>query len=61
MIPLNLIFTVHFLGSPREVVIDMLIPAIIPFNLIKAVINSVVAGLIFVPLQKILKNAKLLS
>ncbi len=60
MIPLNLIFTVHFLGSPREVVIDMLIPAIIPFNLFKAVLNSVVAGIVFVPLQKILKKAKLL-
>lgn len=60
MIPLNLIFTVHFLGSPREVVMDMLVPAIIPFNLFKAVLNSVVAGILFVPLQKILKNANLL-
>ncbi|MBQ6864391.1 MAG: ECF transporter S component [Clostridia bacterium] len=60
MIPLNLIFTVHFLGTPREVVVDMLIPAIIPFNLFKAVLNSVVSAITFVPLQKILIKSKLL-
>ncbi len=60
MIPLNLIFTVHFLGTPREVVVDMLVPAIIPFNLFKAVLNSVVAGLVFIPLQKILAKSNLL-
>ena len=60
MIPLNLIFTVHFLGSPRDAVIDMLLPAIIPFNLFKAVLNSAVAGLLFVPLKQILSKTKLL-
>lgn len=60
MIPLNLIFTVHFLGTPREAVISMLIPAIIPFNLFKAVINSVVSAITYIPLQKILTKSKLL-
>lgn len=40
MIPMNLWLTVVFMGTPRSVVIDMLIPAIIPFNLIKAGLNS---------------------
>ncbi len=60
MIPLNLIFTVHFLGTPREVVVDMLVPAIIPFNLFKAVLNSAVSSLVFLPLQKILAKGNLL-
>lgn len=60
MIPLNLIFTVHFLGTPREVVVDMLVPAIIPFNATKAVLNSIVSGIVFVPLKAILEKSKLL-
>ena len=40
MIPMNLWLTVVFMGTPRSVVVDMLIPAIIPFNLIKAGLNS---------------------
>ena len=47
MIPLNLIFTVHFLGVPREVVVSMLEPTIIPFNLLKAGINSVVTFVVY--------------
>lgn len=39
MIPLNLIFTVHFLGTPREAVIALLPTVIVPFNLIKAGLN----------------------
>ena len=42
MIPLNLIFTVYFLGISRDVVVSMLFPIIIPFNLIKAGTNSVI-------------------
>ena len=47
MIPLNLIFTVRFLGVPREAVMAMLLPTIIPFNLIKAGINSVVTFVVY--------------
>lgn len=35
MIPLNLVFTGIFMGTGVEAVVKMLIPAIIPFNLIK--------------------------
>lgn len=47
MIPLNLIFTVHFLGVPREAVVAMLIPTIIPFNLIKALVNSTITFIVY--------------
>lgn len=47
MIPVNLIFTGIFMGTGVQTVIKMLIPAIIPFNLLKAGINAVIAGLIF--------------
>ncbi len=42
MVPLNLIITVHVYGQPQEVVMAALIPAIIPFNLLKAAINSAI-------------------
>lgn len=47
MVPLNLIFTVHFYGVPQEVVVAGLIPITIPFNLIKAGLNSVIMFLVY--------------
>lgn len=52
MIPLNLIFTVRFLGVPREAVMAMLIPTIIPFNLIKAGLNSIVTFVVYKSVSK---------
>ena len=47
MIPMNLIFTVHFFGVPREAVIALLPSAIIPFNAIKTVANSILTFLLY--------------
>ena len=47
MIPMNLWLTVEFLGTPREMVEQLLIPAIIPFNLIKAGLNCVLSAIAF--------------
>lgn len=55
MIPLNLIFTVMFMGVPQEAVVAMLLPAIIPFNLIKAGINSVLTFFVYKPVSKAMK------
>ena len=35
MIPMNYIFTVHVYGTPKDVVDAIMLPGIIPFNLIK--------------------------
>ncbi len=56
MIPLNLVFTGIFLGAGVETVVGMLMPAIIPFNLLKAGINSVVTFAVFTPIKSILKK-----
>ena len=58
MIPMNLIFTVEFLGTPRQVVMDMLVPAIIPFNLLKGGLNCVISGLLFQALVPFLRRNK---
>lgn len=41
------------MGTGVEAVVKMLIPAIIPFNLIKACLNSVLTFLLFIPVNKI--------
>ena len=52
MVPANLFFTVRFWGFPREQVVDLLLPGIIPFNLIKSGINSVIVFLIYKPVSR---------
>ena len=56
MIPLNLVFTGIFLGAGTKAVAQMLIPAIIPFNLLKAGINSAVTFAVFPPISKLLNK-----
>ena len=59
MIPLNLIFTPMYLGVPVQSVKEMLLPVIVPFNLIKGAINAAAVTIIFLPLNKILKKTHL--
>lgn len=56
MIPLNLVFTGIFLGAGTKTVVGMLMPAIVPFNALKAGINSAVTFAIFIPCSKALKK-----
>ncbi|HML68376.1 Riboflavin transporter RibU [bioreactor metagenome] len=56
MIPMNLIFTVHFFGVPREAVIALLPTAIIPFNAIKTVANSIITFLLYKRVAKLLEK-----
>ena len=42
MIPLNLVFTPIYTGMPRGAVAQMILPAILPFNAIKAFANATI-------------------
>lgn len=48
----NLFVTPYFLGVPLQAVKEMMFPVIIPFNVIKALINSTVSFIIAKPLEK---------
>ncbi|MBR5259032.1 MAG: ECF transporter S component [Eggerthellaceae bacterium] len=48
----NLLLTPAWLGVPLQAVIDMVIPILIPFNLLKAILNSVLTLAIY----KIISN-----
>lgn len=56
---MNLILTPIYMGTPVDVVIGMMIPIIIPFNLLKAGINAVVTALIYKKIHKFLKKINL--
>lgn len=52
MIPMNFIFTVHFFGVPMEIVKEMMVPVIIPFNAVKAGLNTVISFAVYQMLIK---------
>ena len=47
MIVMNLVFTPLFMQTDIETVAAMLIPAIIPFNLIKAGVNAIITFIVY--------------
>lgn len=51
MVPANLIITVRFWHVPYDVVKGMLLPVIIPFNLLKAGLNSVIVFFLYKPVK----------
>ena len=56
MVPMNLIFTVHFFGVPKETVLALLPTAIIPFNAIKTVVNSLITFLLYKRVSKLFER-----
>ena len=56
MIPMNLIFTVHFFGVPKKTVLALLPTAIIPFNAIKTVANSLLTFLLYKRVSKLFER-----
>ena len=51
-----IVLTPLYMGAPREAVIGMIVPALLPFNLLKVVINCVVTALVYKPLSKALQD-----
>ncbi|MBE6948536.1 MAG: ECF transporter S component [Ruminococcaceae bacterium] len=59
MLAANHFITPFFMGAPTEMVDAMLLPTILPFNLIKGGINCVVTFLIYKPLSRfVIKGTK---
>ena len=56
MIPMNLIIQPRFYGVPYDVVKSLLVPALIPFNLIKAGLNSIITVLVYKSISRLLQN-----
>ena len=56
----NYFLTPLFMGLPRADVAKMLIPAFLPFNLLKGGLNAAITMLVYKPLSNALRKARLL-
>lgn len=56
----NYIMTPIYMGYPREAVAELLLPAFIPFNLLKAGLNTALTLLLYKPVNTALRHAGLL-
>ncbi|GAB1476088.1 ECF transporter S component [Bacillota bacterium] len=54
MLGWNLIVTPIYLGVPMDAVIAMIMPILLPFNLLKAGINSIIVFIIYKPIARFL-------
>jgi riboflavin transporter FmnP len=52
----NLVVTPFFAGMPVEAVVALIVPALLPFNIIKIAVNCVVTALIYKPVTKALAD-----
>lgn len=57
----NYLITPLYMGYPREAVAAMLVPAFLPFNLLKSGLNSAILLLIYKPVVTALRKAGLLA
>ncbi|MBP5288679.1 MAG: ECF transporter S component [Clostridia bacterium] len=56
----NWLITPIYMGVPREVVVGMLLPTFIPFNLVKGGMNAALTLLLYKPLVSALRRMKLM-
>lgn len=61
MILWNWLITPLYMHVPRDVVVKMLIPTFLPFNLVKGGINATLAMLLYKPVVTALRKAKLVE
>lgn len=54
----NLVITPLYLGTPVESVIGMILPILIPFNLIKAVVNSLLTVIVYKSVSNLITPKK---
>ena len=61
MVLWNYLITPIYMGYPREAVAELLLPAFVPFNLLKGGINTALTMLIYKPLVTTLRRSNLIS
>lgn len=61
MLVWNYIVTPFYFGMPREAVVNILLPGILPFNLLKAGLNATITMLLYKPIVQIFRHTNLLE
>ncbi len=59
MIPMNLIFVPLFMGGTYKEVVPMLLSAIVPFNVLKMILNCAGSGILFSATKSVLNKIKI--
>lgn len=57
----NYLITPIYMGCPREAVVELLIPAFLPFNLIKGGLNAAITMILYKPIVTALRRACLIE
>ncbi len=57
----NYLITPIYMGYPREAVVELLIPAFLPFNLIKGGLNVAMTMILYKPVITALRHAHLME
>lgn len=57
----NYLITPIYMGYPRAVVADMLLPAFLPFNLLKSGLNTALTLLLYKPVVTVLRKTRLIE
>ncbi|MDO4307920.1 MAG: ECF transporter S component [Eubacteriales bacterium] len=57
----NYLITPIYMGYPREAVVELLIPAFLPFNLIKGGLNASITMLLYKPVVTALRRSRLIE
>jgi riboflavin transporter FmnP len=57
----NYLITPLYMGFPREAVVELLLPAFLPFNLLKAGLNAALTFLLYRPVVSALKSTGLID
>ena len=56
----NYLIAPLYMGYPREAVVELLIPAFLPFNLIKGGLNAAITMLLYKPVVTALRRSNLI-
>ncbi|MDR2492030.1 MAG: ECF transporter S component [Coriobacteriales bacterium] len=54
MLLMNVLITPFYLGVPLDMVVGMLVPVLLPFNIIKAALNSALTAIVYQSLKRVL-------
>lgn len=57
----NYLIAPIYMGYPREAIVELLIPAFIPFNLIKGGLNTAITMLLYKPVVTVLRRSNLIE
>lgn len=60
MLAWNYLISPIYMGVPREQIAGLLLPSFLPFNLLKAVLNSAITMLLYKPLSNVMRKAHVL-